>query len=146
MFINSITIQANIPSILDVHIKKAATTTQTLLFYSLSNSYLYELYHTKKDKRELIETLEIGLYRRPGSNMNEYLGVTPKRGWRFCDERMKRYIDNGQIWREGDRLKYNNIKYGYIETDLWNYMARFLDYPTQKPYKLLKRVINLSTV
>lgn len=148
MFINQIAVKTRAPWAYDAYQKRANETWMVILFYSLIDNYIYEAYHSKHIKREIVYNLEtsVKLGNCPGHNKREYLGITPKTRWGFGDEKMTQYIKEGKIYKQGNKLKFKNTRYGFIETDLWEYASSKQGYPTAKPHKLLKRVIQLSTV
>lgn len=90
-----------------------------------------------------------------GNPYYEFLGV--KGYWRFSKERMQKMYDDGLvvISKSGKSLsqkKYLDNAKGTPVTDLWSDINRIsptsnekVDYPTQKPEALLKRIINTAS-
>ena len=102
--------------------------------------------------RETEQSCEASTYLRNNTqggtpfNDREYLGIKPKFFWRFGYDIMQDHIDSGRVYKKGNTLKFKQIKKGRCQTNLIDVSGNRGDYPTQKPYKLLERVILLSTV
>ena len=148
MFINSITLITREAWYNSSKQKKANETYQTILFYSNSDNYIYYQYYDRHIERDMVYNVEASatLGAGPGSNRREYLGVKPTTRWLFSDENMQKYIADGSIYKKGNKLKQSKKRCGFLESDVWKYPAKSPDYPTQKPFKLLERIICLSTV
>lgn len=90
-----------------------------------------------------------------GNPFYEFLGV--KGYWRYSLETMKKLFEKGEIVLSStgktlSRKKYLKDAKGTPVTDLWDDINRIsptsnerVDYPTQKPESLLKRIINASS-
>ncbi len=90
-----------------------------------------------------------------GNPFYEFLGV--KGHWRYSHETMQKLYESGEIvlsstGKSLSRKRYLKDAKGTPVTDLWDDLNRVsptsnerLDYPTQKPEKLLKRIINTSS-
>ena len=95
--------------------------------------------------------------RRPNQEY-EWMGFNPKNGWRFTKERLEEEHAKGnvvitetgdggrKIERRSYLRDYKGVPVGDIWTDIPNVTGRArTDYPTQKPLKLLERIIKASS-
>jgi len=152
--------------------KKLAVLNDTIWYYSKSDNCTYNPIYGEYDKKYL-ETAynkvdEKGRYRLDNlanpSKVNKnglynYKGYSPpKNGWRCTLEKMESWDKEGLIWfpenidgrlafkRYLDENKGSLI--GNIWTDINNVQSQSkerIGYPTQKPEKLLERIIEMST-
>jgi site-specific DNA-methyltransferase (adenine-specific) len=97
---------------------------------------------------------------RPRPNlMYEWMGYPhPKKGWRYSRETMQELHEQGRIFYPEDKSqrlmlkRYLDENEGQIIHDLWedinplqSQSREYLGYPTQKPQKLLERIISLAS-
>jgi len=152
--------------------KKLAVLNDTIWYYSKSDNCTYNPIYGEYDKKYL-ETAynkvdEKGRYRLDNlanpSKVNKnglynYKGYSPpKNGWRCTLEKMESWDKEGLIWfpenidgrlafkRYLDKNKGSLI--GNMWTDINNVQSQSMEtigYPTQKPEKLLERIIEMST-
>jgi hypothetical protein len=148
MYINSISLITREAWYSSSKQKKANETTNTILFYSLSENYIYHQYYDRHIERDMVYNPEASaaLGGGTGSNKREYLGIKPKTRWLFSDENMKSKIESGEVYRSGNKLKQKKSRFGFLESDVWKYTNNSPDYPTQKSYKLLERIICIATL
>ena len=140
--------------------------TETIFMYSKTNNYCWNPQYNeysqeiiKRDYRYIDDKGE--RYRltpvdgpggaSKGNPFYEFLGV--KGYWRYSKEKMQKFYDDGEIilsktGKTLNRKKYLKDAKGTPITDLWNDVGRIapssnenLDYPTQKPERLLRRII-----
>jgi len=143
----------------------------TILFYSKSKNYtwnpIYEPYPQEYiDKHYKYIELETGRRyaksdlsgpggRSKGNPKYKFLGVT--RYWRFSKEKMSQLYKEKKIiqTKKGNvpvMKRYLDEMPGIMLQDVWNDIKsaqvtkqELVDYPTQKPIRLLKRIIEIST-
>ncbi|MBC6427895.1 MAG: HNH endonuclease [Cellvibrionales bacterium] len=145
-----------------------------ILHYSRSDAYLHhgirmelsevemktKFPHTDRHGRQY--NTDVPLFRQPsmGERPNlcyTYKGVTNPHpsGWRVSRKRLEAMDANGEIiWRDGKRPlrksfaeNYKGKSLGNLWTDIPNITGgdEYLGYPTQKPLKLLGRIIRASS-
>lgn len=138
-----------------------------IYYYSKSSEFTFNLQYTPHDEKYLANSFnnkdEKGNYalapiiqeRSRQGHFYEFNGVTPPNGWRVKESELKRLSDLGYIhWGTNRPYKkvYREETQGAlmqnIWTDIYNITRTDIDkrhYPTQKPLKLLERVIALSS-
>ena len=93
---------------------------------------------------------------RQGNNFYEYRGYTPKYGWLVNRERLEQLDRDGYIhWTASgrpNRKYYLSESKGTLVDNLWTDIKPMpsttherVNYPTQKPTELLKRMIEIAT-
>jgi site-specific DNA-methyltransferase (adenine-specific) len=153
--------------------KRWSDNTDTILFYTKSESFVWNPQHEQHDARYLEDKYHYddgdgrGAYRldnmtspNPRPNlMYEWKGHKwPEKGWRYSRETMEALDAEGRIWYPDSKEKRPQLKRylrempGPVMGNLWadifpiNSQARErLGYPTQKPLALLERILNAST-
>jgi site-specific DNA-methyltransferase (adenine-specific) len=152
--------------------KKMGTITDHILFYGKSSQSALNVQRTLLDqeyiKKSYRFTDEDGrLYRldnmaspNPRPNlMYEWLGYQhPKKGWRYSRETMQQLHDEGRIYYPEDKTQRLSLKRYFDENEgapvanLWDDIKalqsqskEYLGYPTQKPQKLLERIIEFGS-
>ena len=153
--------------------KRFGRDTDSLLFYAKSSKTLFNGAFRDRSPEEIAEKFphrdEKGAYNTDtplfcqpsmGARPNlcyEYKGVRNPHpsGWRVSRALLEEMDSRGEIiWREGKRplrKKYAHSDQGHPQGDLWIDIGNLtnevekLGYPTQKPLKLLERVINASS-
>jgi DNA modification methylase len=141
-----------------------------ILFYTKSNTYVWNAQYDKypesyiKKYYKFTESKTKRKYafgdcsgpggRKKGNPYYEFLGVS--RYWRFSKENMEKLYEEGRIvqTRKGSvpKLKrYLDEMPGICLQDMWNDFPSIKDrnecrgYPTQKPTRLVERIIEIST-
>ena len=88
------------------------------------------------------------------SVMFEWQGVNPPRGWIHAKRTMDKYLEDGLVMWDGKWptfKKYLDERIGHILSDVWDDDMHLtspterVGYPTQKPLRLLDRIITTST-
>ena len=153
--------------------RRLGQNTDNILWYSKTNTYLYNPIYKPLDTHEIIskfpQTDENGkrystttpLFRNPSSSERpnlcyEYKGVSNPypSGWRVCKETLIAMDNAGDIiWREGKRplrKAYAENYKGIPVQNLWldipiASMKERIGYPTQKPRALYERIIKASS-
>lgn len=153
--------------------KRWASVTDTLLYYSKSESFTWNPVYLQQNERHLSDKYRYddgdgrGLYAldnmtspNPRPNlMYDWMGYAyPPKGWRYDRTTMQRLHDEGRIHYPEDkaqrpRLKrYLNEQKGRLADNAWLDIAPLnsqaverLGYPTQKPLALLERIIKASS-
>lgn len=147
-------------------------TTDTILFYSKSNDWKFEMQYEEYDeayiKSHYTKKTDKGrIYRldnltAPTHNPNtiyEYKGFKPpKNGWRWTKEKMKEMDSKGYVFfpdskeKRLQQIRYLDEQPGVPLSNLWtdippvNSQAKEdTGWPTQKPVALLERIINAAT-
>lgn len=138
-----------------------------IYYYSKSSDFTFNLQYTAHDEKYLANSFnnkdERGNYalapiiqeRTRTGHFYEFNGITPPNGWRVKEVELERLESLGYIhW--GANRPYKKV---YLEetqgalmqniwTDIYNITRTDLDkrhYPTQKPLKLLERIVALSS-
>ncbi|MFH0852101.1 MAG: DNA methyltransferase [bacterium] len=123
-------------------------------FSPLSEDYIKNFYKHKDKEGRIYQLTSITA---PGGRgpKYEFLGVT--RNWRYTKENMQKLYEQGLIIQTSEgtvpRFKrYLDEQKGVTLQDLWDDIlplqgqsSEYLGYTTQKPEKLLERIINAST-
>lgn len=138
-----------------------------IYYFTKSNDFTFNLLHTEHDETYLANSFnnedEKGRYalapiiqeKSRKGNLYEYKGVTPPNGWRVKIETLKAF-DAENLIHWGSNRPYKKI---YLEgakgaplqtiwSDIYNITRTEIDkrhYPTQKPLKLLERIVALSS-
>lgn len=147
--------------------KSLGNVSDYIYYYSKSNKYVFNLLHTPHDEVYLSNSFsnedEKGPYalapviqeKSRKGHFYEYNGVTPPYGWRVRIETLKALDADGRIhW--GTNRAYKKV---YLEeakgaalqniwSDIYNITRTEVDnrkYPTQKPIKLLERIVELAS-
>jgi hypothetical protein len=144
MFINTIVIKYPPMNLVDKRTRNCIPETNLMLFYGMEN-YIFN--NRFGEIKYMEQPVELRAFESSGiANTKEYLGVKPKKHWRFNHKNMLKMIDSGEIYKKGDTLKFIQEMKG---KRVGNFMqSSFVSgyYPTQKSFKLLERVILLSTI
>jgi len=147
--------------------------TDTILFYSKTNSSTWNPQHTAHDVEYVATKYRHndddgrGPYRldnmtspNPRPNlMYSWKGhESPPKGWRYSKETMQKLDEDGRIWYPDSKSKRIQLKRylsemsGRIVDNLWldispinSQATERLGYPTQKPLELLERIIKASS-
>jgi adenine specific DNA methylase Mod len=150
--------------------KKLGSVTDSIYFYSKSEKFLFnQVYvkhsddyinnHFQKDENGRYFTLNNLASPNPRPNLiYEYKGYSPpKNGWSITIEVMKKWDEEGRLHFPSDkngrirRKQYLDEMQGQAINNMWDdisYLSsgnEFLQYDTQKPEKLLDRIITLSS-
>ncbi len=149
------------------------TLTETIFWYTKSDDYIFNMLYTKegtedyvkerfryKEKDGRIFSLTPLTSPNPRPTMKyEFMGYAPPNyGWSVSYDVMQKLYDENRLWMPEDKSKrimrkqYLNEWKGYIIQNLWDDIAPInpmaderLDYGTQKPEKLLERIIAASS-
>jgi len=149
------------------------TLTESIFWYTKTNDYIFNLQYTKegtedyvkerfkfKEKDGRVFSLTPLTSPNPRPTMKYmFMGYSPPEyGWSVSREVMQKLFDEDRLWLPKDKSKrimrkqYLDEWKGYIIQNLWddippiNPMAdERLDYATQKPEKLLERIISVSS-
>ena len=138
--------------------------TDTILFYSNSNSYSFNMPKVMPDKAPDFPHIdENGSYRAVtpllgdkliGDSYFEWRGHNPVNGWRISKEKLENLHVRGLIHYNSAgkpyRKQYEHEYKGIDATNLWADIPiargkERLGYPTQKPLALLERIIKASS-
>ena len=147
--------------------KSLGNVSDYIFYYSKSNKYVFNLLYTAHDEKYLANSFNnsdskgnyalapiIQERARPGHSY-EFNGYTPPNGWRVKEEELLRLDSLGYIhW--GTNRPYKKVYLAETEgallqniwTDVHNITRTELDrrqYPTQKPLKLLERIVKLAS-
>jgi len=152
MFINTITYKTAKLNMINKGTRKMVPETNFILYYGQKDYLFNNVFGEEIRKQE--QTCEKSTYLKrddrtgkPNTKNNrEYLGFEPGWSWRFCDKTMLEHIASGRIYIKGGKLKFMQFIKGVKVSNFINNQGRAGEYPTQKPYKLLERVICLSTL
>lgn len=147
--------------------KSLGNVSDYIYYYSMSSTYTFNLLHTPHDEVYLSNSFsnedERGAYalapviqeKSRKGHFYEFNGVTPPYGWRVRIETLKSLDSDGRIhW--GTNRAYKKV---YLEeakgaalqniwSDIYNITRTEVDnrkYPTQKPVKLLERIVELAS-
>ena len=144
MFINTIVIKYPPMNLVDKRTRNCIPETNLMLFYGMQN-YIFN--NRFGETKYMEQPVELSAFESSGiANTKEYLGVKPKKHWRFNHKTMLKMIDSGEIYKKGDTLKFIQEMKGkrvgnFIQS---SFVSGY--YPTQKSFQLLERVILLSTI
>ncbi|MCK6570178.1 hypothetical protein L6V77_03605 [Myxococcota bacterium] len=138
-----------------------------IYYYTASDDFTFNLLHTPHDEVYLSNCFsnsdERGQYalapiiqeRSRKGHHYEYNGVTPPHGWRLRRETLEAYDKEGRVhWgknRAYKKVYLHEAKGAALQniwTDIYNITRTEVDrrkYPTQKPEKLLSRIVELSS-
>lgn len=150
--------------------KKMPNVSDKIWFYSKSNEFTYNPIYTAYNEEYLAKFYkhqdEKGFYSlgdltntKPGGYNYEYKGYKPnENGWRCPFETMQKWDNEGLIYFPNEinkRLRfkrYLDSKKGILLGDVWtdinnvqSHAKERIGYPTQKPEKLLERIIECAT-
>lgn len=147
--------------------KSLGNVSDFIFYYSKSNDYTFNLLHTPHDEVYLSNSFsnedENGPYalapviqeRSRKGHFYEYKGVTPPFGWRVRKESLENLDKEGRIhWgsnRAYKKVYLHEAKGAALQniwSDIYNITRTEVDrrkYPTQKPLKLLERIIELAS-
>lgn len=154
MYINAIALKTQAIYMIDERTNRYVPNTNFMLHYGMSN-YMFNNKYDLFDVREQEQTAEISEFILVDKRNNkentlynkEYLGILPKIGWRFGDETMLGHIASGRIYVKNGKLKFRAIIEGHKQTNFFDTrVAGKGEYPTQKSFKLLERIIGIGTV
>jgi len=149
------------------------TLTESIFWYTKTDEYDFNLLYTKEGTEDYIKERFIHKEKdgrvfsltpltspNPRPTMTyDFKGYSPPNyGWSISEEYMQRLFDEDRLWLPEDKSKrimrkqYLDEWKGYLLQNLWddippiNPMAKErLDYGTQKPEKLLERILSAST-
>ena len=141
-----------------------------LLFYTKSNNFTFNQHFTElkessvkrynkiDDKGKFMETvitsMGMGSKNKWDFGIGEIVPRKQDRGYAYSKERIQKEIKNGIIYKSKRgylvKRRYLSESKGVPLSCLWNDISYInkkekLGYPTQKPVKLLKRIINVSS-
>jgi len=138
-----------------------------IFYYTKSRSFHFNLLYTEHDEKYLQNSFnnsdDRGQYalapivqeKSRKGHVYEYNGVTPPYGWRVKIEKLKSLDDEGLIhWgsnRPYKKIYLESAKGAPLQTvwsDIHNITRTEIDrrhYPTQKPIKLLQRIVGLAS-
>jgi len=153
--------------------KQFGTLTESIFWYTKTDDYVFNLLYTKKGTENYIKerfrykekdgrifSLTPLTSPNPRPTMTyEFMGYSPPAyGWSVSFDNMKKLYDENRLWMPKEKSKrimkkqYLDEWKGYLIQNLWddippiNPMANErLDYGTQKPEELLKRIIEASS-
>jgi len=149
MFINTITWKINPLNMVDKKTKKYVPETNFILHYTMQDYIFNNKYGS--EIREQEQAAEVSSFTNNDGrdvskcNNREYLGCKPKGRWRFGHETMTKHIEDGRVYTKNNKLVFKQIIVGNKQTNLFQTGSERGDYPTQKPYKLMERIICIST-
>ena len=147
MFINTITWKTVPLNMVHKNTNKYVQETNFILHYTMGEYIFNNIYGDEVKEQEQTCEVSAFLYITGGpTNNREYLYIKPKRHWRFGHETMLKHIKDGRVYKVKDKLVYKAIIKGNKQTNLFQTGSSRGEYPTQKPYKLLERVICISTL
>ena len=148
--------------------KSLGNVSDYIYYYTKSSKFTFNVLHTKHDAKYLKNSFnnsdERGSYalapivqeKSRKGHFYEYNGVTPKYGWRVKEDKLEK-LDKDKRIHWGTNRAYKKVYIAEtsgaalqnIWSDIYNITRTDLDkrrYPTQKPLKLLERIVELSTV
>jgi site-specific DNA-methyltransferase (adenine-specific)/adenine-specific DNA-methyltransferase len=147
--------------------KSLGNVSDFIYYYTKSSKYTFNLLHTPHDEVYLTNSFsnedERGPYalapviqeRARKGFFYEYKNITPPNGWRIRIESLKALDEDGRIhWgsnRAYKKVYLDEAKGAALQniwSDIYNITRTEVDsrkYPTQKPIKLLERIIELTT-
>ncbi|MDX2128626.1 MAG: DNA methyltransferase [Chloroherpetonaceae bacterium] len=152
--------------------KKLPVLKDTIWFYSKTSNFNYnpiygdynieylEKAYNKYDDKGRFRLDNLANPSRVNKNgLYEYKGYKPpKNGWRCTIEKMKEWDENGLIWFPVDKngrlafKRYLDEDKGTLVGDVWTDIPNVqfqsferIGYPTQKPIKLLERIIQMAS-
>jgi adenine-specific DNA-methyltransferase len=150
---------------------KHALVTDHILLYSKSSNYIWNAQYLPLPEKTINDwyknddgdgrkyNLADASSPNPRPNMTyEYKGVKPpKNGWRYSLEKMRELDSQGRLHFTEKNIKYKRYldeSKGVLASNLWTDVSQvrgygttkeLLEYPTQKPEKLLERIIETSS-
>ena len=145
MFINNIVWKIPPLNMVDKKVRNYAPETSFILHYGTQN-YLFTNTYGDEIREQEQSCEESRFMKNKGNNKREYFGIIPETAWRFSDITMKQHIKDGRVYIKNNKLKFKQIIKGHKQTNLFQTGTSRGEYPTQKPFKLLERIICLSTV
>ena len=145
MFINTITYKTAKLNMMDKRTRLLVPETNFILYYGQKDYLFSNIFGDEVREQEQICDSSKFL-KNKGHNKREYLGCKPNHPWRFGDKTMLEHIASGRVYVKGGKLKFMSHIVGEKVSNFINNQGRAGEYPTQKPYKLLERVICLSTL
>jgi adenine-specific DNA-methyltransferase len=151
---------------------RMSTATDSILFYGKSSDYLFNIIHMEPDedyvkemftktnengRRFMITVVSSPTYRK--NLIYDFKGYkTPPNGWRYSKEVMEKLDNQGYLYFPDDKSKqvYKKIYFDEYEgqpvNSLWTDIsllkgksAELTDYPTQKPERLIERIVRISS-
>jgi adenine-specific DNA-methyltransferase len=153
--------------------RQFGTITESIFWYTKNEDYIFNLQYTKdgtedyirerfryKEKDGRVFSLTPLTSPNPRPTMTyEFMGYAPPAyGWSVSKVLMKKLFKENKLWMPEDKTKrimkkqYLDEWKGYLIQNLWDDIAPInpmakerLDYGTQKPEKLLERIINASS-
>ena len=135
---------------------KSADKTWNPVYVPHDESYVSDFYRHRDERgryrlHEVIRTASMG----PRPNLAyEYMGYTPKWGWRMERDKLEALDKEGRLVWSGRGRPYRKtyLNKGQIPSNLWADIANVsaqsnerLGYPTQKPLALYERIIEVSS-
>jgi len=147
--------------------KSVGNVSDFIFYFSKSEKYKFNLLYTAHDEKYLKNSFkntdEKGPYalapiiqeRSREGHVYEFRGITPPYGWRVKQEELERLVEANYIhW--GSNRPYKKVYLSETQgallqniwTDIHNITRTEIDsrkYPTQKPIKLLERIISLAS-
>lgn len=149
MFINSIVYRKNASSTVFTQKPIYMSHLQdNIYWYSNTENHMSDIFY----KRDKPDTRWCDLDTKHGKYHKKYdyvfMGIKPKYKWLYSYEVMKRMYDAGEVVIRNNKLKvYKENHYSQLNT-WWDglFNMKSGEYPTQKPTKLLRRIICLSTL
>lgn len=147
--------------------KSLGNVSDVIFYYSKSSKYTFNLLHTPHDSTYLSNSFNhedaVGPYalapiiqeRSRKGHHYVYKGVIPPNGWRVRETELKR-LDEENMIHWGTNRPYKKVylhetqgaALQNIWTDIYNITRTEVDsrkYPTQKPVKLLERIVSLAS-
>jgi len=144
MFINEIVFRKNTSVVvLTKQPTYMAHLQDNILWYSCNKKYISDIFYKRDKPKEIWKTLDVehkGYY-------YIFEGITPKYNWLYKKEVMQDKYDKGIVVIRNNKLKQYSSRDKSQMNTWWDglFNLKSGEYPTQKPYKLLERIICIST-